>query len=45
MRSREHAELLLRKAQEDQYTLEKLIPDADSPVIDFRASTYRARGP
>jgi HEPN domain-containing protein len=39
MRSRELAELLLRKAAEDEFTLGKLIPDPASPdeVIGFHA--------
>jgi len=39
MRSHEHAELLLRKAAQDQFTLEKLFPDPASPdeVIGFHA--------
>ena len=39
MRQREHAELLLRKAQQDEYTLEKLIPDPAAPdeIIGFHA--------
>ena len=37
--SREHAELLLRKAQQDEFALEKLIPDPASPdeIIGFHA--------
>jgi len=37
--SREHAELLLRKAQQDQFALEKLMPDPASPdeIIGFHA--------
>ncbi len=39
MPSRELAELLLRKARQDEFTLEKLIPDPASPdeVIGFHA--------
>ena len=39
MRWREHAELLLRKAAQDEFTLEKLFPDPASPdeVIGFHA--------
>jgi HEPN domain-containing protein len=39
MRSREHAALLLRKAKQDQFTMEKLLPDPASPddVIGFHA--------
>ena len=39
MRSREHAALLLRKAKQDQFTIEKLLPDPASPddVIGFHA--------
>lgn len=39
MRSRERAELLLRKAAQDEFTLQKLIPDPASPdeVIGFHA--------
>ena len=39
MRSREHAELLLRKAAEDEFTVEKLSLDPASPdeVIGFHA--------
>jgi HEPN domain-containing protein len=37
MRSRDHAEVLLRKAKEDEFTIEKLTPDPASPdeVIGF----------
>jgi HEPN domain-containing protein len=37
--SREHAELLLHKAQQDEFALEKLIPDPGSPdeIIGFHA--------
>jgi HEPN domain-containing protein len=37
--SREHAELLLHKAQHDEFALEKLIPDPASPdeIIGFHA--------
>ena len=39
MRSREHVELLLRKAAQDEFTVEKLLPDPASPdeVIGFHA--------
>lgn len=39
MRSREYAELLLRKAVQDEFTIKKLIPDPASPdeVIGFHA--------
>jgi hypothetical protein len=39
MHSREHAELLLHKAQQDEFALEKLIPDPASPdeIIGFHA--------
>ena len=39
MRAREHAELLLRKAAQDEFTVAKLIPDPASPdeVIGFHA--------
>jgi HEPN domain-containing protein len=39
MRQREHAELLLHKAQQDEFALEKLIPDPASPdeIIGFHA--------
>ncbi len=39
MRNREYAELLLRKASEDEFTIEKLLPDPASPdeVIGFHA--------
>jgi HEPN domain-containing protein len=39
MRWREHAELLLRKAAQDEFTVEKLFPDPASPdeVIGFHA--------
>ncbi len=39
MRSRELADILLRKANQDQFTLEKLFPDPASPdeVIGFHA--------
>ncbi len=39
MRSREHAELLLRKAAEDEFVVEKLSSDPASPdeVIGFHA--------
>jgi HEPN domain-containing protein len=39
MRRREHAELLLRKAAQDQYVVEKLFPDPASSdeVIGFHA--------
>lgn len=38
-RSREHARLLIQKASEDQYVLERLIGDEDAPdaVIGFHA--------
>ena len=37
--SRELAELLLRKAEQDEFALDKLIPDPNSPdeIIDFHA--------
>jgi hypothetical protein len=37
--SREHAEVLLRKAQQDEFALEKLAPDPASPdeIIGFHA--------
>jgi HEPN domain-containing protein len=37
--SRELAELLLRKAEQDEFALDKLIPDLDSPdeIIGFHA--------
>lgn len=39
MRSNEHAEVLLRKAREDEFALEKLIGDPASPddIIGFHA--------
>ncbi len=39
MRSREQAELLLRKAAQDEFTIAKLVPDPASPdeVIGFHA--------
>ena len=39
MRPRENAELLLRKAKQDEFTLEKLVPDPASPdeVLGFHA--------
>jgi len=39
MPQREHSELLLRKAAQDEFTVEKLIPDPESPdeVIGFHA--------
>ena len=39
MQSREHAELLLRKAAQDEFTARKLVPDPESPdeVIGFHA--------
>jgi len=39
MQNREHAKLLLRKAKEDEFTVEKLVPDPASPdeVIGFHA--------
>ena len=39
MRSRDHAEVLLRKAKGDEFTIEKLTPDPASPdeVIGFHA--------
>ncbi|MBZ5516944.1 MAG: HEPN domain-containing protein [Acidobacteriia bacterium] len=39
MRSNEHAEVLLRKAQEDEFALEKLINDPASPddILGFHA--------
>ena len=39
MRSRDNAEVLLRKAKGDEFTVEKLIPDPASPdeVIGFHA--------
>ena len=39
MRPRELAEMLLRKAKQDEFTLEKLVPDPASPdeVIGFHA--------
>ncbi len=39
MHSREHAELLLHKAQQDEFALEKLISDPASPdeIIGFHA--------
>ncbi len=39
VRSREHAELLLGKAAQDEFTVEKLLPDPESPdeVIGFHA--------
>ena len=39
MRSREHSRLLLRKAAQDEFVLEKLAPDAQAPdeVIGFHA--------
>lgn len=39
MRSREFAQLLSRKAKQDEFTMEKLIPDPDSPdeIIGFHA--------
>jgi len=38
-RSRELAELLLQKAEQDEFALDKLIPDPDSPdeIIGFHA--------
>jgi len=37
--SREHAELLVRKARQDEFAMEKLIPDPASPdeIIGFHA--------
>ena len=39
MRNREQAEILLRKAREDEFTVDKLIPDPAAPdvVIGFHA--------
>ena len=39
MRNREQAEILLRKAREDEFTADKLIPDPAAPdvVIGFHA--------
>ena len=39
MPSPEYAELLLRKADQDEFTVRKLLPDPDSPdeVIGFHA--------
>jgi len=39
MRSRDNAEVLLRKAKEDEFAVEKLIPDPASPdeIIGFHA--------
>lgn len=39
MRSRELAELLLRKARQDEFAMDKLMPDPDSPdeLIGFHA--------